>query len=227
MVVNYQYDDPPGTAHTASLTVTGTGPDFALRLEPAGENTTFYLPNAEYTAGDAFSFSLGYNSSLPPGPANPMTVTYTYKDDQGIRRYQTVSVTDLSAGVTLEPLTSNQSAVLNFSPNSRFQYGDSFNLSLEQYQQGQTYSQKLLEEITSLQSNLLKYTGDAGAKLNNLEVRLQFMGDDVMRIDQRLEQLEDVDLSEAASRYAMLQVMYQAALQTVNAMFSVSLANYI
>jgi hypothetical protein len=227
MVINYSYENPAGTLHNASLTVTGTGPDFAVMLEPAGENSNFYLPRAEYAAGDTFNFSLNYDSTLPPSPANLMPVTYAYKDDLGVRRIETTYVSDLSAGVTLNPVNPDSPSVLNFSAGSRFQYGDSFDLSLQQYQQGQTYSQKLLEEITALQSNLLKYTGDAGAKLNNLEVRLQFMGDDVIRIDQRLTQLEDVDLDEIASRYAMLQVMYQAALQTVNAMFSVGLANYI
>jgi flagellin-like hook-associated protein FlgL len=227
MVVNYQYMDSGGVTQSASITVTGAGPDFAVMLQPPGENTNFYLPDAEYEPGDTFGFSLNYNSSLAPSSANPMPVTYTYKDDQGIRQYRTVNVTDLSSGITLDPLDSAHPAVLSFAAGSRFQYGDSFELSLEQYQQGQTYSQKLLEEIASLQSNLLKYTGDAGAKLNNLEVRLQFMGDDVLRLDQRLEQMEDADLPEMSSRYAMLQVMYQAALQTVNAMFSVSLADYI
>jgi flagellin-like hook-associated protein FlgL len=199
-------------------------------LQPPGDNTAFYLPDAEYfydPAAAPFTFASGYNSALAPSPANPLPVTYTYKDEAGVRRYQTIQVEDLNSQVTLEPLGSGENALLTFSPGSRFQYGDSFALTLQQYQQGQAYSQKLLEEITALQSNLLKYTGDAGAKLNNLEVRLQFMGDDVIRIDDRLVQLEEVDLPEASSRYAMLQLMYQAALQTVNAMFSPSLANYI
>ncbi|MDR1397001.1 MAG: hypothetical protein LBJ14_04655 [Desulfarculales bacterium] len=228
LVINYTYLDSSATLQNAKITVTGAGPDFAVMLEPPDDKTSFYLPNAEYfydPAAAPFTFASGYDSSLAPSPTNPMPVTYTYKDEAGIRRYQTTLVTDLNSQVTLEPL--DQSSVLSFSSGSRFQYGDSFNLTLQQYQQGQTYSQKLLEEITALQSNLLKYTGDAGAKLNNLEVRLQFMGDDVMRIDDRLVQLEEVDLPEITSRYAMLQLMYQAALQTVNAMFSPSLANYI
>ena len=238
MVINYSYVDDLLNPQTGSITITGTGPDYAVNLEPPGEGTNFYLPNAEYAYDPLaplphFTFDTTYDSSLAPSSTNPMTITYTYKDDEGVRHYDSVTITDMGSTRSLEPATLDENGLpvysvsLSFASGSRFASGDSFNLTLEQYNQGQTYSQNLLTEITNVQTNLLKYTGDAGAKLNNIEVRLTFMGDDVIRLDDRLKQLEDVDLAVAATTYTQLEVMYRAALMSINGLFSVSLADYL
>ncbi len=233
MVVNYTYEDPVGVAHNDSLTVTGTGKDNAIRLQPPGDNTFFSLANAEFAAGDTFSFDYGYDSSRPPSITNPMPVTYTYKDDQGLRHYKTEWITDMKSTLALEPAVDDGNGnmvnknQLTFSQGGLFHYNDSFALTLEQYGQGQSYSQRLLEQVAQAQSNLLKYTGDAGAKLNNIEVRFNFMEDDYTRVDGRLKVLEDLDVAEASTRYATLQYLYQAGLINVSKLFSVSLADYL
>lgn len=233
MVVSYTYEDPPGTTLTGKVVITGTGEDNAIRLDPPGDNTFFSFVNAEFTAGDSFTFATGYDSTKPPSVTNPMPVTYTYKDEQGVRHAVTEWVTDINATLSLEPATDDgqgnmvRNNQLSFAQASSFSYNDSFNLTLEQYAQGQSYSQKLLEQLASAQSNLLKYVGDAGAKLNNIEVRLNFMDDNFARVDDRLQALEDLDIAEASTRYATLQYLYQLGLINVSNLFSVSLADYL
>lgn len=216
MLVTVDYIDAASNPQQYQISVTGTGPEHAITLQPPGEGTSFYLVNAEYEANESFSFHTD---------PNDLHITYTYKDDQGVRHHATEPITDMKDTIKLEP--NPESNLLSFSAGSKLALGDSFNLTLEQYAQGQEYSQKLLEEITTLHSNLLKYSGDAGAKLNNIEVRLNFLGDDTLRVDDRLKALEDLDVVTASTRYATLQYMYEAGLIGVSTLFNVSLADYM
>jgi flagellin-like hook-associated protein FlgL len=237
MLVPYSYTDGGGTTQNASVFITGAGPEHSVILEPSAEATSFYFANAEFPAGGAgpfdFAAILAYDRNQPVSAANPMPVTYTYLDDSGARQYHTIFVADINSRSNLEPAGADDAGnpvynnQLSFSLGSNFAMNDSFNLTLEQYAGGQTYSQKLLEELAAAQGNLLQYTGDAGAKLNNIEVRLNFMGDDVIRVDDRLKALEDLDIAAATTRYATLQTMYELGLLGASTMFKVSLADYL
>jgi flagellar hook-associated protein 3 FlgL len=109
--------------------------------------------------------------------------------------------------------------------------GDYHRLSLEQYHNGQQESQELLSEVLdmleSVQANLLKYQADAGAKLNRLDVRENLLGGDNLRLNERLEQTQDADVTQVVTDLKSKELLYQASLQATAFISSRTLADYI
>jgi flagellar hook-associated protein 3 FlgL len=105
--------------------------------------------------------------------------------------------------------------------------GDFWSLTLEQYHQGQEASQELIVEFKEAMANLLKYMGDAGGKLNRLEVREKLLDDDLLRSVDLLSQVEDVDVTQAVVDLKTYQNLYQATLQATAAVSSRTLADYL
>jgi flagellar hook-associated protein 3 FlgL len=76
-------------------------------------------------------------------------------------------------------------------------------------------------------ANLLKYMGDAGGKLNRLEVREKLLDDDLLRSVDLLSQVEDVDVTQAVVDLKTYQNLYQATLKAAAAVSSRTLADYL
>jgi flagellin-like hook-associated protein FlgL len=188
---------------------------------PAG---TYYSPTyyPENTDPDGYT-----------GPP-PLTMTVTYTTGPGVREFQVVNI----------PGTSDRNPIdLDFdgdgykdtsfylSEGGTVDDGDYHRLTLQQYNTGQEESQALLDEtldmLESAQANLLRYTADAGARLNRLDVRENLLGGDNLRLNERLSQTQDIDVAKVATELKTYDLLYQATLQSTSFISSKSLADYL
>ncbi len=240
MTLNYEYWD--GAAwQTDSVVVSGTGSGNSVNLA-GGYGATIYLVESSYTAGESLPLEtypslpappaalpspLPKDTAVEPSASQPVRVTYTYVENNQ-RRWGSVVFTgtgdDPANVLSLNPpgeatLSLNQGGTLND--------GDTWSLTLEQYHQGQSTSQAMVATLESVQSKLLKYIGDAGGKLNRLETRTGFLENDVLRLNDRLEQVEDADVTKVATQLASFQTMYQATLKATAMVSGKSLADYL
>ena len=207
-----------------TVTVTDPGHDNAVTL--AG-GVDIYVANASYSASDGpWQLTPVYPEGTEPTAANPLTMTYTYTDDSGVRQYATVTFTGTGTAnaQTLDP---PGEVTLTLKEGSTFDDFDSFNLTLEQYGQGQKKSQEMLPKLENTSSALLKYIADAGARLNRLEVRSTLLENDTLRLYDRLSAVEDVDATEVVTNLETYELMYQAALKATSAITSRTLADYL
>jgi flagellin-like hook-associated protein FlgL len=104
---------------------------------------------------------------------------------------------------------------------------DSWNFSLEQYNQGQEKSQELLPLLEQSMTRLLSQSADGGSRQNRLEVRVQLLADDKLNTDERLKDHEDADPTEVVTNLKMFEIMYQASLQATASLTSRTLADYL
>ncbi|MFH1058693.1 MAG: hypothetical protein V1797_08450 [Pseudomonadota bacterium] len=238
MTVNHEYWD--GLAWQATtVNVTDTGSAGAVGLA-GGYGATIYMLDAAYTAGEALP--LDVHPALPappaaipvpppddtavtPSAAEPVTVTYTYLDN-GVRRWGSVTFTG-TGDAARQSLNPPGEASLALNDGASLNDGDAWDLSLAQYKQGQAVSQEMVAALESLQAKLLRYAGDAGAKLNRVEVRTGFMESDALRLNDRLERVEDADIAEVTIQLNTYEVMYQAALQATATVSGKTLADYL
>lgn len=223
MDVNYEYWN--GAAWTPqTATVTGTGSGSTVTLVGGVE---IFMVNASYSASDGpWQLTPVYPEDTEPSGAQPLTMTYTYQDGGGSRVYDTVTFTG-TGSANAQALSTPFTASLELSSGGTFDDDDAFALSLAQYDQGQQKSSELLPTLEAATSKLLNYIADSGAKLNRLEVRERILGDDSLRLFERLEQDEDADVTTLVTDLQILQTMYQAALQSTATVTSISLADYI
>lgn len=240
MTLNYEYWD--GAAWQATtVNVTGTGSGAAVGLA-GGFGSTIYLVDAAYTAGQALPLEphpalpappaalpapLPADAPLTPSAAEPVTMTYTYLEN-GVRQWGSVTFTG-SGDAPADTLSLNPpgEATLKLNAGATTNDGDAWDLSLVQYQQGQANSQDIVAMLESLQADLLKYTGDAGAKLNRIESRTGFMESDVLRLNDRLERVESADIADVTTKLKTFEIMYQATLQATAMVSEKTLADYI
>lgn len=223
MDLDYEYFN--GTVWVPqTATVTGAGYDDAVALVGGVE---IYVANASYTAGGGpFQLTPVYPEGTEPSAANPMTMTYTYTDNSGIRQYASVTFTG-TGDANAQTLDPPGEASLTLKEGSTFDDFDSFTLTLEQYGQGQKKSQEMLPKLENSTAALLKYIADAGARLNRLEVRSTLLEDDTLRLYDRLSAVEDTDATLVVTELETYKIMYQAALKATAAITSRTLADYL
>ncbi|WP_082464334.1 flagellin [Dethiosulfatarculus sandiegensis] len=104
---------------------------------------------------------------------------------------------------------------------------DAWDVSLEQYNQGQEKSQELLPLLDQAMTRLLSHSADGGSRQNRLEVRVQLLADDKLNSDERLKDHEDADPAEVVTNLKMYEIMYQASLQATASLTSRTLADYL
>jgi len=191
---------------------------------------------APLPAGTYYSPTFYPANTDPDGYAGPppLTMTVTYTTGAGVREYQVVNIPgtgdrnpiDLDLDGDGEKDTS-----FYLSAGGTVDDGDYHRLSLQQYNTGQEESQALLDQaldmLESAQSNLLRYSADAGARLNRLDVRENLLGGDNLRLNERLSQTQDIDVSKVATELKTFDVLYQATLQSTAFISSKSLADYL
>jgi flagellar hook-associated protein 3 FlgL len=202
--------------------------------EPLANITTWdgvgFAPSA---AGDVYYSPTFYDPETDPNQS-AVDVTVTYQSAPGVREYQTISVGATGAnsqqGVDADG-DGQDDFSFYLSEDGVVDDGDYHRLSLEQYHNGQEQSQSLLSEVLdmleSVQANLLKYQADAGAKLNRLDVRENLLGGDNLRLNERLEQTQDADITQVVTDLKSKELLYQASLQATAFISSRTLADYI
>lgn len=188
---------------------------------PAG---TFYSPTfyPENTDPDGYT-----------GPP-PLTMTVTYTSGPGVREFQVVNIPGTSDRNPIDldlDGDGNKDTSFYLSEGGTVDDGDYHRLSLQQYNTGQEESQALMDQtfdmLESAQSNLLRYSADAGARLNRLDVRENLLGSDNLRLNERLSQTQDVDVTKVATELKTYDLLYQATLQSTAFISSRSLADYL
>lgn len=118
-------------------------------------------------------------------------------------------------------------ATVTLAAGSTVDDGDFYSATLDDYHQGQTASQTTLSRMTDLQANLLKFLGDAGARLDNMDVRDNLLEADNVRLQDRLAKVEDADVTEVTTNLTLYQTLYEATLQATAMVTSKSLADYL
>jgi flagellar hook-associated protein 3 FlgL len=243
MTVNYEYWDS-GTstwiADTATITGTGSGAGVTLHnlgaVPPNPAAADVFMVDSAYTAGQALplagSATVGDPSYIAtpttPSAASPVTVTYTYLDANRVPQWGSVSFTGSGDGAAdVLSLSPPAEATLRLNSGGTLEDGDTWDLSLQQYNQGQTKSQQMLTNLAAARTDLLRYSGDAGAKLNRLEVRNNLLGNDGVQLNDRLSNVEAADISQVAIDLKKYQVMFQAALSATAMVSGQTLADYL
>lgn len=164
----------------------------------------------------------------------PLTMTVTYTTGAGVREYQTLTIPGTGERNPIDldiDGDGNKDTSFYLSEGGTVDDGDYHRLSLQQYNTGQVESQALLDEaldmLDSAQANLLKYSADAGARLNRLDVRENLLGSDNLRLNDRLSQTMDIDVTKVATELKTYELLYQATLQSTAFISSRSLADYL
>lgn len=243
MTVNYQWFDSSGPGWTnATAVINGTGAGNSVTLQNLGAvppnppAAVVNLVDAAYTPGQALPLAGSSTVGDPPYVATPATptagqpvmVTYTYLDANRVPQWASVTFTG-SGDAPADVLSLNPpgEATLRLNAGGTLMDGDSWDLTLQQYNQGQTESQEMLTSLAAVHTNLLRYTGDVGAKLNRLEVRDALLGSDNLQLEERLTRMESADISQVAIGLQQYQTLYQASLQATALVMGRSLADYI
>ncbi len=236
MDLNYEYWD--GAAWVAdTVTVTGTGAGSPVALA-GGFGVSINLVQADYDAGQALPLETYPTQPAPPAAAipdsvvtpsasQPVRLTYTYVEGT-TRRWASVTFTgtgDDAANVL--DLNPPGEATVRLKDGSTLDNGDTWDLNLDQYHQGQTRSQAVLDVLASAQTDLLRYMGDAGAKLNRLETRSNFLQNDELRLNDRLSRVESIDISQVTTDLKQYELLYQATLQATAMIYTRTLADYL
>jgi len=191
---------------------------------------------APLPAGTSYSPVFYPENTDPDGYTGPppLTMTVTYQTSSGVRMHQVVNIPGTDSRNSMElDLDGDGHKDTSFflSEGGSVDDGDYHRLTLQQYNTGQEESQKLLDEtldmLESAQSNLLKYTADAGARLNRLDVRENLLGGDNLRLYERLSQTQDVDVVKVVTELNTYELLYQATLQSTAFISSRTLADYL
>ncbi|MBI5521247.1 MAG: flagellar hook-associated protein FlgL [Desulfarculus sp.] len=243
MTVNYEWFDSSGPGWTATtVVVNGTGAGNSVTLQNLGAvppnppAAVVNLVDAAYTPGQALPLAGSATVGAPPYIATPATptagqpvmVTYTYLDQNRVPQWGSVTFTG-SGDAPTDVLSLNPPGemTLRLNAGGTLMDGDSWDLTLQQYNQGQTESQEMLTSLAAVRTNLLRYTGDVGAKLNRLEVRDNLLSSDNLQLKDRLARVESADISQVAIGLQQYQTLYQASLQATAMVMGRSLADYI
>ena len=335
--VDYTYDDGGGPV-VYSTTFPGTGEGNSIYLEPPEAGVQVYMVEATYYVGDTFGpVNNVFPEGTEPSASNPLTITYTFVDDNNQRQYHTLTMTGTgeansvelggmerfsevistasadsptsAAGVrgnfqlwvydgnsrwavdvnnilatdtmdqiagkinaaidaartadptfpadypaasvtqdqqlrilgsdTVDFTFSNQTNnvltdlgfdttfTLTLAQGSTLGSYDQFDLTLEQYGQGQVTSQEMLWRLEGMMSDLLNYSADAGSRLNRLDVRDTLLDDDYLRLNDRLEAFLDTRAEEAIVNLQTYETLYQATLKSTAMISSRTLADYL
>jgi flagellin-like hook-associated protein FlgL len=215
LILNYSYFNDLGEEVTGTATVAGVGTGFAVdlldeNLAPSGIQV--YAEDRAYAAGDSFSLAVGRlqgNSEdlqVNLSRDNRMSYNYTLDDLLGAE-----GLVNGERENILDNLINWRNALTNDENDGM----------------GQEVSQDMLTTLETAMTNLLQSQADAGAKLNRLEVRETLLGDDALRMDERLTQIEDVDVVEVSSTLALYDILYQATLKGMTMINDRSLADYL
>lgn len=210
MQLDYQYYDDDGqlvTGTTAAITGVGTG--FAVDVS---DGIQIYAEDLTYAAGDQFTLTVGRlhgnqeDINVNLSTANRMTYNYLLEDLWGAEGYHDGEHSNL-----IDQLIDWQNALATDGSQG----------------QGQQTSQEMIPKLEQVMARLLNYQADAGAKLNRLEVRKTLLEDDHLRLDDRLANLEDTDVTRAITDLKMYQILYQATLQATSLISSRNLSDYL
>jgi flagellar hook-associated protein 3 FlgL len=216
----------------------------------SGRQYEFYLDNAAYSgtpsAANPMDLHYRYQSGGAWVDGGVITVTGTGPENsvqlsalnagEDVRifvadgSYDSSSIGVWGAGGATSALSmdlTGDRATLTLSENGVVDDGDTYAATLEQYNQGQAKSQEALDAIQAVQRDLLKQNGAAGARLNNLDVRDQLLEKDTLRLNSRLSQVEDADITTVTTNLSQYQNLYQATLQAAAMVTSKTLADYL
>lgn len=215
LILNYSYYNDLGEEVTGIATLTGVGTGFAVDLLDADGNPSgiqVYAEDRAYAAGDSFSITVGRHRgnseelNVNLSRDNRMSYNYSLDDLLGVE-----GLVNDKRGNILDNLVNWRNSLLNDETDGL----------------GQETSQQMLTTLETAMSKLLQSQADAGAKLNRLEVRETLLGDDALRMNDRLTQIEDVDVVEVSSTLALYDILYQATLKGITMINDRSLADYL
>lgn len=189
-------------------------------------------------------FSRQYNFEVLDGgqvPGNDVTLRVRWADNDGVAQVGQVTLSGAGRdnAVTL-PDGEGASIYLD---NGTYSAGDSFAYQVEKdplsvmdtlrewsYQlnngtaeEGQTASQRTLEGLDKAVSVLLDYVADAGARQTRIEVRQGVMDSQELAAVETLEDLRDVDVTEAFLTLRMVATAYNSALKVTSTVTQLSL----
>lgn len=235
-VLSYEYWNEStqtwsGPVATPAFAGPGAGNAVTLQNVPSAGTVQIYLTDVGFDLGNTWSgLPLKYGHDLTPRPGPPplgVDFTYTYTGDNLARQYGTGRFTDTGTSGEVTIAADTDSFKVYAPQDGSLADNDTWSLTMEQYNQAQEKSQKLLPELENMMSNLLTYVADAGSRLNRLDVRGKIFDDDVLRLYDRLEANEDVDMTEAVVSLKTQDLMYQATLEATAQISGRNLSDYL
>jgi flagellar hook-associated protein 3 FlgL len=216
MIVNYSYYNDDGEEVTGTVTLTGAGSAYAVDILDEEGNATgiqIYAEDRDYAAGDSFSLTVGHyqgnSEDLSVNLSSNSRLTYSYTVDELLGSEGATE--DGERKSILDNLISWANALENDGTDG----------------EGQAASQDMLTTLESAMGTVLKCQADAGAKINRLETRQTLLEEEVLRMDERISEIESVDIAEATATLAVYNILYQAALAGMSMISNRSLADYL
>lgn len=85
----------------------------------------------------------------------------------------------------------------------------------------------IMGELDAHYENVNNLLSDVGIKTNRLETKESVVSDFELTLEEQKSNIEDVDLTEAATDLALRETAYQAALSATSSIISISLVDYL
>jgi flagellin-like hook-associated protein FlgL len=198
------WTDDQGQAHSENLTFNTSGQDGAVEL-PGSEGVKIYLDNGTYAAGDTYT----YNLRLDPPHAGEALY---FNVDNGAF----VTGDSFHYSIDKDPLS-----VLDTLKEWQHR------LAGDDAEAAQTQSQRTLESINQALKTIMDYIADSGTRQNRITVRENVLEDHTTYHSKNLQDLQDVDLTQAFMDLRAQQTAYDASLKVISVMKDLFLASYL
>ena len=207
VTIRATWTDDQGQSHSEDLTFAAGGADNAQEL-PGSEGVKIYLDpstTGNYAAGDTYDYSLSLN------PAHAGEAIYFHLDNGAFQVGDSFHY-----GIDKNPLS-----VLDTLKEWQYQ------LANGDAEAAQTQSQRTLEAIKKALNTMMDYIADSGTRQNRVTVRGNVLEDHETYSSKNLQDLQDVDLTQAFMDLRAQQTAYDASLKVISEMSKLFLADMI
>jgi flagellar hook-associated protein 3 FlgL len=204
VTIRATWTDEQGQAHSEDVSLSASGKDGAVEI-PGSAGVKVYLDGGTYAAGDTYTYNLRLN---PPHAGEAIY----FNLDNGVF----VAGDSFHYSIDKQPLS-----VLDTLKNWQYQLGNGAP------EAAQTQSQRTLEAMKQSLNTIMDYIADSGTRQNRITVRENVLEEHVTYNSKNLEDLQDVDLTQAFMDLRAQQTAYDASLKVISVMSQMFLPNYM
>ncbi len=198
------WTDEDGVSHSEDVTISESGAEGAVEI-PGCDGVEIYLDEGSFVEGETFSYEL----SLDPAHA-------------GDAIYVNLDTGDFKVGDTFS-YTIEKDSVALLDILNEWQY----QLESGDQEAAQTQSQRTLEALSLVMDSLLDAIADSGTRQDRITVREGVMDDQELYHTESMENLREVDTTQAFLDLQAQQTAYSASLQVISTISGLSLMEYL
>jgi flagellin-like hook-associated protein FlgL len=198
------WTDDDGHSHSEDVTLTANGSSGAVEI-PNSDGVKVYLDTGTFVAGETYTYDLALS------PHHGGDAIYVNLDNGNFKVgdsfHSNINKTSVGVLDTLKEWN--------------------YRLANDDQEKAQTQSQQTLVALNLAMQTILDYIADSGARQDRVTVRQGVMDDQIIYHGQNLEDLQDVDMTQAFLDLRAQQTSYTASLKVISVMSQLSLLNYL